>query len=113
MKINAPKIAGFSWPVDVHVVTMDYLSGEPGCDVDNYPQSTFLWMQAEIRNPQSSIYGISLFIDIWTSRFVKIFTVAKRGKNRFTKADVYNATWASFGYVMNQCPVALELMEKA
>ena len=105
------KIKGFIWPMEVHVVTMEYLTGLPGCDTENYPQSAMLWMQAEIRNPTSTIYGISLFIEIWTDRYVKIFAELKRRKFKYEVCDAYNAAWASFGYTENQCPKALRIMQ--
>lgn len=86
---------------------MKDLSGEPGCDLDNNPQSTFLWMQSEIRNLKMPIADCFLFCDIWTNAFVKIMVKLKKRKIRYDLCDLYNATWAYLGYTENQCPKAV------
>jgi hypothetical protein len=96
------------WPERVFVLTTQDLSGLPGCDINNNPQSTFLWMNAEIRDLPMTTSDTFLFCDIWTDVLVKIMTKLKRKKLAYKKCDLYNATWAYLGYTENQCPLALK-----
>ena len=101
--------ARFVWPAEIHVLTDEYLKGGPGCDDDNYPRQPILWFHAEIRNLSCSFGGIILLSDILTDRYVEILAELKRRRFKYAKCDIYNATWASFGYVVNQCPKAIRI----
>lgn len=99
------------WPVKVWVLTSENLSGQPGCDLNNNPQSPILWMNAEIRNLPMPAADLFLLCDIWVDRFVKISTQLKHRRIKHDLCDVYNAAWASLGYTENQCPKALRFAE--
>jgi hypothetical protein len=86
---------------------MDDLSGLPGCDINNNPQTVFLWMNAEIRNLPMCLSDMFLFDDIWVGAFTKIGHALRKRRIKYKLCDLYNATWAYFGYTVNQCPVAI------
>lgn len=86
---------------------MKDLSGLPGCDIHNNPQTVFLWMNAEIRHLPMSLNDMFIFDEIWVDVFIKIFHTLNKRRIKYQKCDLYNATWAYFGYVCNQCPTAI------
>ena len=101
------------WPPFVYVLTAYDLRGGiayPGCDEDNNPTSSWLWMHAEVRLLPMSGRFLHLLCDSWAERFIKIFSVLQTKNIKHELPDLYNATWASFGYVNNQCPKALSIL---
>lgn len=118
------------WPNSVYVIDPDLFhidDSKPGCDNSNWPYSLPLGVQAELREKQPSIYQFNVMLDIWTGVFTQInhYVATKRlyeplpnGKtkknsNRYTRIDLYNATWAALGYTIDQCPKALQLLALA
>jgi hypothetical protein len=101
----------FVWPDEVYVLTDAFLQGDAGCDNDNYPRQPMLWFQLEVRLLPCSFGGQIFLIDLLVDRFVAILAELKRRKFKYAKCDLYNATWASFGYVHNQCPKAIRISQ--
>lgn len=101
------------WPRHVYVLDVHDLRGGiayPGCDENNNPTSAWLWMHSEVRLLPMPGRFLHMLCDAWSNRFTIMFGICKTKHYSYTLPDLYNATWASFGYTENQCPKALKLL---
>lgn len=100
------------WPKEVWILSKtDSLSGGIGTNLDNWPMTASFWVQLELRQVVNvqSIHNISIMHEIWVDRWIKIFACLKKTNIKYTRHDLYNATWASLGYVNEQSERTLSI----